>query len=282
MCEWTNLSSQEKFKASPIYLAPILLSLLVALFCASLITQSPQELKPAPIVPETGPDVFLYSSFFVFIVALGAMMVYLFLKHGIEWFIRVLIAVAITLLTFLLSLYYLELLFVKLNIKFSLFEILLTAILLASFVDVEIFVRKSMFYGFILLVLGGAFGTFLGASIPTLGTILILVFLSIYDVAAVFRGPVGKIAEHGLERLRGISFSFRELQMGLGDLTFYSMLVGHMFIHYGFEAAFASLLGVLLGSHLSLKMLERKGMFPGLPFSIFLGLAFASTIILSV
>lgn len=281
MYERINLPSQEKFKASPIYLAPVLLSLFVALFCASLITESPQELKPATIVPETGPEVFLYSSFFVFAVALGAVMVYLFLKYGVEWFIRVLIGAAITLLVFLLSLFYLGMLFVKLNVEFTLFEILFAAVLLAFFVDFEIFVRKSIFYGIILLVLGGAFGAFLGASIPTLGTVLILVFLSIYDVAAVFRGPVGKIAEHDLERLRGISFSFRELQMGLGDLTFYSMLVGHMFIHFGFEAALASLLGVLLGSYFSLKMLERKGMFPGLPFSIFLGLAFALTIILS-
>jgi len=274
------LSSQEKkFKASPIYLAPVMLSLFVALLCASLIVQLPQELKPPNIVPETGPEVFLYSSIFVFAVALGAVMIYLFLKHGIEWFIRVLIGISITFLVFLLSLFYLEILFVMLNIEYSLFEIFLTATLLVFFVDFEIFVRKSMLYSVIILVLGGAFGTFLGAVIPTLGTTLILLFLSIYDVAAVFRGPVGKIAAGGLERLRGISFSFRELQMGLGDLTFYSMLVGHMFIYYGFEAAFASLLGVLIGSFLSLKMLEKKGMFPGLPFSIFLGLAFAFTIL---
>jgi hypothetical protein len=83
---------------------------------------------------------------------------------------------------------------------------------------------------------------------------------------------VGKIARSGLEQLRGLSFSFREVQMGLGDLTFYSMLAGHMFIFFGFASSIASIVGILLGCLLSFKMLEKKGMFPGLPFPIIFGL----------
>ncbi|MCK4634195.1 hypothetical protein KAT42_05115, partial [Candidatus Bathyarchaeota archaeon] len=69
-----------------------------------------------------------------------------------------------------------------------------------------------------------------------------------------------------------ISFSFRGVHVGLGDLTFYSMLVSRIFLSYGWLALVAATFGVLLGSFLSFKMVEKKGMFPGLPFSVLLGL----------
>jgi hypothetical protein len=60
--------------------------------------------------------------------------------------------------------------------------------------------------------------------------------------------------------------------MGLGDLTFYSMLSGHMLINFGAVSSLASIVGILLGCMLTFKMLEKKGMFPGLPFPIAFGL----------
>jgi len=125
----------------------------------------------------------------------------------------------------------------------------------------------------IVLCLGGALGTFLAASIPTLSAILILCFLAVYDAFAVYHGPVGKIALNGLEHLRGLSFSFQNIQMGLGDLTFYSLLSGHMLLKFRSPIpCVASIIGILFGCFLSFKMLERKGMFPGLPFPILFGL----------
>jgi presenilin-like A22 family membrane protease len=124
----------------------------------------------------------------------------------------------------------------------------------------------------IVLVLGGAAGTLLGASIPTFSAVLILILLAVYDVIAVFHGPVGKIATQGLEHLPGASFSFRDIHVGLGDLTFYSMLVSHVLIKFGWGAGAAAACGVLLGAFLSFKLVERKGIFPGLPFSVMFGL----------
>jgi presenilin-like A22 family membrane protease len=109
-------------------------------------------------------------------------------------------------------------------------------------------------------------------SIPTLSAILILAFLAVYDIFAVYRGHVGKIAQGGLEKLRGISFAFRDVQMGLGDLTFYSMLTSLVLADAGPIFFIASVVGVLIGAFLALKMLEKRGIFPGLPFPIALGL----------
>jgi presenilin-like A22 family membrane protease len=125
----------------------------------------------------------------------------------------------------------------------------------------------------VILAIGGALGTFLGNAIPTESTVLILSFLAVYDVFAVYRGPVGKIARGGLEQFRGLSISFKDIEMGLGDLTFYSMLAGHMFLNFGWLASLASIIGILMGVLLTFRLLEKRGMFPGLPLPIFLGLA---------
>jgi len=108
-----------------------------------------------------------------------------------------------------------------------------------------------------------------------LSAVLFLVFLAVYDVFAVYYGPVGKIANSkGLDQLQGLSYSFKEVQMGLGDLVFYSMLSGSMFLNFNSLLPYlVSLVGILAGSLLTLVMLEKKGIFPGLPFPIILGLA---------
>jgi hypothetical protein len=63
--------------------------------------------------------------------------------------------------------------------------------------------------------------------------------------------------------------------MGLGDLVFYSMLIGTMFFSFtqSLLPITTALIGILAGSILTFYMLEKKGIFPGLPFPIMLGLA---------
>ena len=91
---------------------------------------------------------------------------------------------------------------------------------------------------------------------------------------AVYKGPVGKIAQSGLDQLQGLSFSFKEIQMGLGDLVFYSMLTGVMFFSFlpNLLPVVLSVVGIVIGSIITFFMLERVGLFPGLPFPILLGL----------
>lgn len=62
--------------------------------------------------------------------------------------------------------------------------------------------------------------------------------------------------------------------MGLGDLVFYSMLSGSMLFrfHPDLRPCFVSLIGITIGSFLTLLVLEKKEIFPGLPFPIVLGL----------
>ncbi|MEM3579013.1 MAG: presenilin family intramembrane aspartyl protease [Candidatus Bathyarchaeia archaeon] len=210
--------------------------------------------------------------YFVVLVGFGALTLFFLLKRRSFRLIILVTGFALVSAVFLLSMVYFyafSLVFAPLPIEFLVAVSTLTTVL-AGYV---FFGTRSKIGDFLVLLLGGALGTLLGACIQTLSTVLILCFLAVYDAFAVYRGPVGKIARVGLEKFKGLSFSFRDVQMGLGDLTFYSMLVGHMLFYFGVFPCFASIVGVLIGCFLAFKMLERSGIFPGLPIPIFAGLA---------
>jgi hypothetical protein len=264
--------AETPFHASPVLLVPVAASLIIGVLFAYLILASQAVFPSVTPLPEMGFGPVINALIFVMLTGFGASLIYLFLKRKMKNLIRFLIGFAITVVTFFLSNVYLWMLLSLINVADVELLAFVDAILITAIVDVELFALHNIGGELIVLSLGGALGTFLGASIPTISAVLILLFLAAYDIVAVFRGPVGKIASEGLDYLHGLSFSFKDIQMGLGDLTFYSMLAAHALIFFGFLASFGGIVGVLLGSFLSFKMLEKKGMFPGLPFSIILGL----------
>jgi presenilin-like A22 family membrane protease len=267
---WEALS--QSFKAELVHLAPILVSLLFGVSCAFLLMASAMELYSiTPFTDETPTGSVGNAFYFVVLVGAGASVLFFLLKRKKLKLIIFVTGFALATAVFLLSfiyLYALFLLFAPLPVE-VLIAVSTLITLLAGYV---VFKTRSKMGDVIVLLLGGALGTLLGASIQPLSAILILCFLAVYDAFAVYRGPVGKIARTGLEKLRGLSFSFRDIQMGLGDLTFYSMLVGHMLLYFGFLPCLSSMVGVLLGCFLAFRMLERSGIFPGLPIPIFFGL----------
>jgi presenilin-like A22 family membrane protease len=121
---------------------------------------------------------------------------------------------------------------------------------------------------------GSLTGTFLGASVPTLTAIVLLGALAVYDLVSVYRGPIGKIAEMAdLEEFKGAVLTVGDLTIGMGDLVFYSMLVSNAMVNFGTLAYLGGFAGVVVGSYLGFKMLERREVFPGLPLAISCGLA---------
>lgn len=263
----------EKFSAQLIYLVPVLASLLFGLACAYLLVVQP--LPPVEVTPfhEGTPSAPLGNAFyFVILIGLSATIFYILLKRKSQKIIFALIAVALTTASLLLSLVYLSAVFAyspDLDFLVVPLSILVTAIF-----DLAIFKLGSKARNAAVVLLGGGLGVFFSAVIPFFSAVLILVFLAVYDVFAVYYGPVGKIAHSGLDQLQGLSFSFKDVQMGLGDLVFYSMLTGSILLNYNsLLPYFASLIGILAGAFLTLIMLEKKGIFPGLPFPIILGLA---------
>lgn len=253
------------------YLLPVLASLLFSLGCAALfLTRPVPPVTVTPFPEETPAGLLGNAAYFVVLVAISATIFYMLLKRKNLKLITFLITFALTAAALLLSVIYLSLLFAFApGLDFLVLPLSIAATIIF---DLAVFRLGVKARNIAVICLGGALGAFFGNYVPFLSATLILIFLAVYDIFAVYYGPVGKIAHLGLDQLHGLSYSFKEMQMGLGDLVFYSMLAGSMLFNFGLLACAASLFGILAGAYLTLVMLEKKGMFPGLPFPILFGL----------
>ena len=259
-------------KVELVRLMPILASLIFGVSCTFLILTSSTEIYRVTPFPENVAGSLGNAFYFVVLVGFGATLLYLLLKWRSHRLINAITGFAITTAIFMLSIIYTFSVLSGFNIPYVEAIILTLSALITVLADLAIFRMQNNLSDVIVLGLGGALGAFLGASIPTMSAVVILAALAIYDAFAVYYGPLGKIAHTGLDQFRGLSFSFKDIQMGLGDLTFYSMLSGHMLIYSGFIPCLASMIGISLGCLLAFRMLKKRGMFPGLPFPIFFGL----------
>ncbi len=274
----------DKFKFQIVYLAPILASLLVGLACAFLLL--PQQIPATPITPipqETPGADWGNALYFVVLIGISATVFYFLLKRRSKRIIKALIMFAFTLAALLLSFVYLLALAAYVPFLADWLIIIPLMIAFTALFDLAIFRFGSITRNVAVILMGGALGMYFGyniAGISLWSAVLILVFLAVYDVFAVYKGPVGKIAQTGLDQLQGLSFSFKDIQMGLGDLVFYSLLTGAMV--FGFPSSIypviASIIGIMAGSIVTFYMLEKKGIFPGLPFPILLGLFLGLTV----
>lgn len=258
----------DKFKVELIHLTPILASLLFGVLCAFLILTSPLEIYRVTPFSEGISGSLGNACYFVVLTGVGALLLYLLLKRKNRKLVTLITGFALTTAVFMLSTIYLSATFSRFaipQIEPSTI-ILILSLLITALTDFAIFRTRNRVCDIIVLCLGGALGTFLGKLIPSLSAILILSFLAIYDAFAVYHGPVGKIAHSGLEQLRGLSFSFKNIQMGLGDLTFYSLLTSRVLFDSGPLFCFASAAGVLIGVFLAFKMLKKGGCFLDYPF----------------
>ena len=266
----------DKFRFEIIYLAPILASLLFGLACSYLLIPQQTETIPIAPIPETTPGAPVGNAiYFVVLIAAAATLFYILLKRKNKNIIKGLIVVALTTAALLLSFIYLLALSVYIGIFDDWYVLIASSIIIAVLFDLSIFRFGNLARNIAVICVGGALGMFFGFFIPLWSAVLILAFLAVYDVVAVYKGPVGKIAaSSGLDQLQGLSFSFKEIQMGLGDLVFYSMLTGVMVKAFmpNILPTILAVVGILAGSMVTFSLLEKKGIFPGLPFPIMLGL----------
>ncbi len=262
-----------KFTAQLVHLVPVLVSLQFGLGCAYLLLSQPPPSVDVTPFSGTSPSVPIGNAFyFVILIALSSTVFYILIKRKSHKLIIALIALALTTASLLLSLIYLAAIFAYAP-EWA-FLVLPLSLFLTAIFDLAIFRLGGKARNAAVVLLGGGLGVFFSASIPFLSAVVILAFLAVYDVFAVYYGPVGKIAHSGLDQLQGLSYSFNEVQIGLGDLVFYSMLAGSMLFEFqpDLMPCFVSIVGITVGSFLTILVLEKKGIFPGLPFPIVLGL----------
>jgi presenilin-like A22 family membrane protease len=253
---------------------------LAALLLSGVLTYGLQasnaEVAAITIFPETPSGATLNASFFVVMMAVAATLIYLLVKRQKKRIVKYLITGAILFVAFFLLNWYSELYAAQLSPILDVYGYgwigltgIVSALLLVGLNRGPQGIRILS-----ITIIGSLTGTFLGASIPTVTAIVLLAALAVYDLVSVYRGPIGKIAEMAdLEEFKGAVLTVGDLTIGMGDLVFYSMLTSTAMVNFGTLSYLGAFAGVLAGSYLGFKMLERREVFPGLPFAICIGLA---------
>lgn len=124
------------------------------------------------------------------------------------------------------------------------------------------------------VIYGGGIGTLLGITLPLWTGLLAVALISAYDIYSVRSGPLRKIVKVSQEEqvsLPGLSYVSKDWEIGLGDLGIYSMLVSLALIQFNLIACIASMIGIMIGSLLTLQLLKKRELLPGLPITTLLG-----------
>ncbi len=269
-------SEQQAFKPRPRHLIPIVLGLIVT-GILSFPFQGVQSTS-VQVTPFAGDSLSSASlNAVVLVLALGASatIMFLLIRRGRMRFIRRMVKGALILVSFAVTLWYTSSVF-SLPVDPLTATVLLLGLSAAIAVAIGVMVfgkgKARQLSG--VTSVSALTGVFLGSSIGPLTAIVLVAALVVYDVLAVFKGPVGALAKT-LEPgdLPGAMFSYGELTIGLGDLVFYSLVATTAMVYYGFLPFLGASAGILAGTYLGFRALSRFEMFPGLPFSLLLGVA---------
>lgn len=267
----------KKFKAKPSQLAPEISAIALAGLLTFSLQSSNAPIVPITIFPETTSGITLNAGIFVVLMAATGTIMYLFIKFGLKRIVRYLINIALLALLFFLFTWYGSLYanYLPAFVTSTTWGWLLLSLLGAVALGLMIYKAKGALHLVGIVLIGGLTGTFLGVSIPTLTAVVLLLALAGYDLFAVYKGPIGKMAEStNLEEFTGAVFTYGDLTVGMGDMVFYSMLASISMMNFGPIPFLAAAVGLVIGAYLGFKMLEGRDMFPGLPFAIILGLVF--------
>jgi len=159
--------------------------------------------------------------------------------------------------------------------------------LIYKYLATESFPTKN----FVVLYIGLLIGATMGTIMPLWTTLAILIGISIWDIFAVKSkyGPIKQmidivsnpeqeepLSEEDLkERIESgeLIYDTSKLEIGIGDLAFYSMLTSSALIQTGnIIIMLLTALAVIIGTGITISGLKRNKILPGLPISIFLGI----------
>jgi hypothetical protein len=124
-------------------------------------------------------------------------------------------------------------------------------------------------------LLSAEVGSYFASTIPILTALLLPIAFSLYDIYTVFRGPLKTLVTTlPSETLSAISSKIGDFSIGTGDTVFYAMVPA--LAYYQFSAltpAITSLVAVDIGVAITLYLLSKAKLLPGLPIPMFLGVA---------
>jgi len=138
-----------------------------------------------------------------------------------------------------------------------------------------IFVKNTLWLSTIVLAfVGGEVGSFLAETLPTWTALALPIAFAIYDIYAVFRGPLkALIGTAPNVALVGMSIKAGEFTLGLGDVVFYTLLPSLAYFQWGIGQALYTIVAIDIGMVITLFLLSRRRLLPGLPIPMLLGIS---------
>ncbi|HYB45563.1 MAG TPA: hypothetical protein VEC92_03480 [Nitrososphaerales archaeon] len=145
--------------------------------------------------------------------------------------------------------------------------------LVVALIGITIFVKNYPWLSTAVLAFVGAeVGSFFASTLPPITALVLPVVFSAYDVYAVFRGPLKQlIGIGGGIALNGMSIKAGEFTLGLGDIVFYTMLPSLALFYLTPLISVSTIVVIDAGVVVTLYLLGRKKVLPGLPIPMILG-----------
>ncbi len=222
-----------KEKITEIYLLPNILNVSAALIYTFLIINSGIEISYLTIFNEApkhakpseallNPNPYLNAIMFVTLLFFGLLLNYFLIKRNFKKLLKFLSLISFCILIFLITYFYLFIINMMMNI-FILSIISYFLLFLIPIIILKMIYSKNDLLRLLATInIGSSTGSAMGFFIPYWTSILILIFISIYDVIMVFKGPLKKIFEKDIDLtiLRFALIDFKGLIIGLGDIVF--------------------------------------------------------------
>lgn len=149
------------------------------------------------------------------------------------------------------------------------------AALVVVLIGYVIFVKNVVWLATgILAFVGAEVGSFFAESLPPLTALVLPAAFALYDIYAVFKGPLKMLVGTAPNvALVGMSIRAGVFTLGLGDIVFYTMLPSLALLQAGYVAALATVLAIDAGVIITLFLLSRRRLLPGLPIPMLFGIA---------
>lgn len=130
-------------------------------------------------------------------------------------------------------------------------------------------------------LLSAEVGSYFASAIPLYTALILPLVFSLYDVYAVFAGPLKQLVKVAPnEVLSAVTSQLGEFSIGTGDTIFYSMLPALALFQFNLHDALYTMAAVDVGVVITLYLLSRSKLLPGLPIPMALGLGTLLAIIL--
>jgi len=262
------------------YLTPIASSITVSVGFVALFMKS-GLIKSLP--PTIGGEIYDQVAWTLSLTLLGLFGVtflYWLITRKKDFELRVLLALAVAptvaILVIILSQTVLMILAKTIS---SLMAAIIVLISLYVAVFSVIFVLSNAFStrirNLVFILYGALLGSFISLLLPTASLVTLLVSVAIYDLVMLnsdwFSELINVLSQSQRVGPR-LSYFGDEIEIGIGELIFYSFIPAHVEAYYGLDLLVITLIMTGIGVMLNLWILEKRGFIAGLPAPILLGL----------